>query len=356
MRSMVMRHVDYLIVGQGIAGTLFANELLHHERDFIVIDPNLHSASKVAAGMYNPVILKRFLAVWGAQPQITTAKSVVLQLEGLLKSKFDYPLNIQRVFHDEREKHNWSKKSLEQDLSSFLDSRLDSTKNIAVYAPYGLGNIKMGGRANLQGILAAFREYLLRAEKIRTESVDYKELKIAQNHFIYKDIQAKKIVFCEGYGVKQNPFFNHLPLNGNKGEALTVRVPGLNLRSVIKSNIFIMPLPEQGGDIYYVGATYNWVDKDSIPTQSACDELLKKLSNFIKSEVEILDHKAGIRPTVIDRMPLLGQHPEFSSLYILNGLGARGVMLGATMTKYLYQFIESAKPLPRAVNIDRFYS
>ncbi len=294
---------DYLIIGQGIAGTLFSYELAKRGQDFIIIDPNGHNASKTAAGMYNPVVLKRFSPVWNP---------------------------IYRVFHNDDEKQTWRKKADDEPLCELLDTQFIDSPNEYIKAPNGLGKVNFGGRVHLEKLLADYRQKLSVENKIRTELFDYNALQITDNYIEYNDITAKKVVFCEGYGIKQNPFFNHLPLNGNKGEVMTVRVPNLQLNVAIKSKVFIMP------------------------TDSGKSELLEKLQSFVSGDIEVLEHRAGVRPTIADRRPLLGQHSDYPSLYILNGLGTRGVMLGATMAKQLYDFIENSVPLDPVVNIKRF--
>lgn len=356
--NIITQSTEYLIIGQGIAGTLFAHELEKHGHDFMVIDPNLHNASKTAAGMYNPVVLKRFSPVWQGQQQIELAKKTIAELSGKLDGILDYPMDIFRIFHDEAEKSTWTKKTHHEDLSKLLDTQFYNNENSAIHAPLGLGRIALGGKIDLKTLLKSYRQHLEKQQKMLTENVDYQKLNYANNQFTYHgmsaSISAKKVVCCEGYGIKQNPYFNELPLKGNKGEVLIVKAPNLNLSAAIKSKVFIMPMTELGDDIYFVGATYNWTDKDDIPSQAAQDELLEKLSQFVDSDVEVISQHAGIRPTVIDRRPLLGQHATQPSLYILNGLGTRGVMLGASMAKYLYDFIEVNAKLPKAVDITRF--
>jgi glycine oxidase len=84
----------------------------------------------------------------------------------------------------------------------------------------------------------------------------------------------------------------------------------------------------------------------------------KKKTNRIKEilncDFEIISHFAGIRPTVRDRKPLIGTHPEHSNIHILNGLGTRGVMLAPAMAKDLYENIENKKPLPKDIDIKRY--
>lgn len=69
---------------------------------------------------------------------------------------------------------------------------------------------------------------------------------------------------------------------------------------------------------------------------------------------ELISQEAGIRPTVSDRRPLVGAHPEYNNIYIINGLGSRGVMIAPYVAEQLYQFIEAKEPLEAAISIDRF--
>ncbi|PIE45959.1 MAG: FAD-dependent oxidoreductase [Gammaproteobacteria bacterium] len=351
-----MIQTDYLIVGQGIAGTLFAHELEKHGRDFIVVDPGNHNASKTAAGMYNPVILKRFSPVWQGRQQILTAKKTIAELAKLLSTRIDYPMPIWRIFHDDNEKATWQKKSQLDALSGLLSHQFLSNQNPRIAAPLGFGKVNLGGRIDLTTLLSGYRVYLSTSHRLLSETLDYDDLVFERDRVRYRQhIEAKKIVCCEGYSIKQNPYFNDLPLQGNKGEVLLVKAPNLSLSAAIKSNIFIMPMAELGNDMYFVGATYNWMDKDDIPSEAAKRQLLDKLSHFVHTDIEVTSHRAGMRPTVVDRRPLLGRHPKQANLYILNGLGTRGVMLGATMTRWLYHFIEDNEPLHDAVDIRRFY-
>jgi glycine oxidase len=62
-----MKELDYIIVGCGLAGVSFCEELRAHGKSFVVFDDQSQQSSIVAAGLYNPVILKRFTAVWKAK-------------------------------------------------------------------------------------------------------------------------------------------------------------------------------------------------------------------------------------------------------------------------------------------------
>ena len=121
---------------------------------------------------------------------------------------------------------------------------------------------------------------------------------------------------------------------------------------VLKSSAFLIPLKEK--DQYIVGATYEWTDKTNTVTQKAKEELLNKLKTFLKCDFEVIDQVAGIRPTVKDRRPLVGAHPEHKNMFVLNGLGTRGVMIGPYIAKQLFNHIENEMPLDDEINISRF--
>jgi len=73
--------VDYIIVGLGLAGIAFAEELEKHKKSYVVFEDNSQNASIVAGGMYNPVVLKRFTLVWNAVEQLKIAVPFYTALE-----------------------------------------------------------------------------------------------------------------------------------------------------------------------------------------------------------------------------------------------------------------------------------
>ena len=343
--------VDYIIVGLGLAGIAFAEELKKQGKSFLVFEDNSQTSSLVAGGMYNPVILKRFTAVWNAKEQLDVALPFYLSLEKELSGSFDQPLAIYRTFKSIEEQNNWFIASDQVALQEYMHPELVEVESKSVVAPYRAGKLKHTGRVRVRELVSVYREYLKKQGILVEETFRHDRVITWDTHIDYGDIMANKIVFCEGNGVKSNPFFKKLPLNGTKGELLTIYAPELKLDYVIKSAVFIMPL---GNDHYKVGATFNWSDKTNDPTVEGRKELEDKLKTVITCDYKITDHEAGVRPTTGDRRPLLGVHRDNHRLAILNGLGTRGVMVAPLMAKKLYQFLENELPLDKEININRF--
>lgn len=343
--------LDYLVVGLGLAGISFCEQLEKHGKSFQVINDNSQRASIVAGGLYNPVILKRFTMAWNARSQMDLAIPFYQELEKKLQTQLDYKLPVLRRFASVEEQNLWFDATDKPDLDYFLNTKIKENQNPHIEASLGYGEVQYTGRVDTKVLINKYQEYLLDKSSLLNDSIDYAHLELKDECISYKDIQAKKIVFAEGYGLKQNPYFSYLPLNGTKGELLTIKAPELKEEAVIKSSVFIIPL---GADLYRVGSTYKWKDKTNVPTDAAKNELLDKLNTFLKCDYEIVSHVAGVRPTVADRRPLVGEHPKYKSLYLLNGFGSRGVLIAPSASQNLYAYIENDEELDAEMNISRF--
>jgi glycine oxidase len=343
--------LDYLIIGSGLAGISFAETALHHHKSILVMDNHSQNASLVAGGLYNPVILKRFSEVWQAQEQLLLSDLFYSNISKRLSVQIDFKIPILRKFFSIEEQNNWFAASDKINLAPFLSLDLISKQYEGIEAPYGYGEVLQTGFVNTEILLHCYQNYLLDNHLFLNETFDYSKLLFLDGLIQYKEIEAKHIIFAEGFGMHANPFFNHLPLDGTKGELLIIKAPGLNLDVIVNTSVFILPL---GDDLFKVGATYNWKDKTNVPTDEGKLELVTRVKEILNCEFEIVKHFAGVRPTVRDRKPLIGTHNIYNRFHILNGLGTRGVMLAPAMAKALFENIELGKPLDPAIDIKRF--
>ena len=342
---------DYIIVGLGLAGLSFTNELEKNKKSYLVFEDNSQNSSLVAGGVYNPVVLKRFTPVWNATEQLDIALPFYAALENQFNKRYDYPIAIYRIFKSVEEQNNWFTACDNPVLSNYMSTKLVKQKHEGVLADFGYGKLMNTGRIDTKILLEDYRNYLLERKLIKNESFQYSALKINENSVEYKGVTASKIVFCEGFGLKNNPFFNELPMQEAKGELIVIYAPSLNVDFLIKSALFVLPL---GNNLYKVGATFNWKDKTQLPTEEGKNELVTKLETFITIPYKVVEHIAGIRPTVKDRRPLVGKHPKHQNLAVLNGLGTRGVMIAPTVAKALYNNLENGTPLEKEISIARF--
>lgn len=345
-------NVDYIIVGLGLAGLAFAEQLVKNNKTFIVFEDNSQTSSLVAIGAYNPVVLKKFTPVWNGHEQLQRALPFYLELENKFHKNFDNKFPIRKVFKSIADENNWFTALDKPTLDEYMKPKIIREKIDGVIADFGFGELTGTGRIDTRKLITTYRNHLKERKKIIFKKFDYQQIEIRESGVFYKEFTANKIVFCEGYGIKQNPFFKDLPLEEVKGELITIHAPDLNIDFLLKSSLFLLPL---GDNTYKVGATFNWVDKTSKPTSEGKKELMEKLKKVINVSYTILEQTAGIRPTVKDRRPLVGVHSEYKQLAILNGLGTRGVMVAPTVAESLYNHLEKGEELDKEVNIKRFY-
>lgn len=342
--------VDYIIVGLGLAGLAFAEHLLQEGKTFVVYENESQTSSWVAGGVYNPVILKRFTPVWKAQEQLAMAMPFYAKIEEKLGLQFDTKLSTRKVFQSIEDQNNWFVAADKPRLSDFMNPEIIDEKIAGVKANFGFGEVWQTGRLDTHLLVEAYRSYLFQKGLLFKENFEYEQL-LMDTGIQYQSVQAERIVFSEGFGVKQNPYFSYLPLNGTKGELITIHAPALQVNFLLKSTLFVLPL---GDDLYKVGATFNWVDKTSDPTKQGRDELVEKLNKVIDVPYSIVNQTAGVRPTVKDRRPLVGKHPLHANMAVLNGLGTRGVMIAPWAANALYNCLEKGAALDPEIDIKRF--
>ncbi|MCO5725735.1 NAD(P)/FAD-dependent oxidoreductase [Robiginitalea marina] len=342
---------EYLVVGAGLGGIALADTLLGQGHAVEVYDDGSQRASQVAGGLYNPVVLKRFTLSWEGRRLMRFSIPFYERLERELGVSLDEKLRVLRLLHSAREQNEWFEATDRPGLDGFLSTRLLDNQNPCLEAPFGFGEVLHTGRIHTETLLTAYRARLEGQGRLRTEAFDYKALEPGSDKPAYKGKRVDAVVFCEGFGLQANPFFNYLPLNGTKGELLVVHAPQLKENNVIKSGVFLIPM---GEGRYLVGATYHNWDKDPNPTEKGREELLEKLRKFLKCGFTVESQRAGIRPTVADRRPLVGRHPLHQGLYVLNGLGSRGVLVAPYAAHCLQRLIDFGDPLPEAMDSARF--
>lgn len=349
-----MKEIDYLVVGLGVAGAAFVKFLIENNHSYLVINQDIHRASTVAAGLYNPVVLKRFSLVWDAPHQLDKMKALFSFYEKLLGQKYIEEMPVFRVFNDEQEQKTWYKKAENHtDLIPFLSTNFEQLKDYTnIQQDFGTGEVLDTGRIDLRQLIPDLEQYLTENNQLIQQTFHYKDLTIQDDFIEYQNIRAKRIIFCEGYHVLDNPYFKNLPIIGVKGEVLTVETQAELPKAVIKGKEFIFPL---NATEYFVGATYDRDNLNYDTTPNAETELLNGIQKVIDANFEVKNHQASIRPTVKDRRPIVGAHPNYKNVFVLNGMGTRGTMLAPWIAEQLYQNIEHQKSIDPLADIARFY-
>jgi hypothetical protein len=343
-----MEQVDYIIVGAGYAGVFFAHQLIKEKKTFkIFYDDNI-SASRISAGVCNPVILKRFNTFWKSQEQIDYLDVIFREIETYTSKNYLIDENVVRIFHNDSEKVQWTKNSQKEDLKFYLDQ--DFIKFESVENPFEAGKVNQSRRIDVSNFFIDMLNYLKDNNYLIKEKFYHQIIDTTNN--LYKNITFKNLIFCEGIASNTNPFFSNIPIQPNKGHCLKVKLKEKAESYIIKKKHFLFNLQD---DEYYYGGTYDRLDMTNNINDESVEELKSGLQAIYKNDFEIQEVNVAFRATVADRRPILGRHQEHQNLYIFNGLGARGVYNGSYFSKVLFDYLENNIELDSEVDVKRFY-
>lgn len=345
---------DYIIVGKGIAGSILSYRLIEAGNSLVIIDEDSPNAAwKVAGGLWNAISFKRILKGWMADEMTTEANAFYSSLQEQLDCAFFEKKDIVKIFPEVHFQNSWYSKSDTDSYNDYLqDDAPSELENLPLKLPFGAGVVKRGGFVKLDLFINSIKSYISERAEYLNEKLDFDELIIEDSKVSYKGVNSKRIIFCEGTEVQNNPFFKWLPLKPTKGETLTLKNPGWNFNSIINNGKHLI---DHKDGTMGVGATFEWKELNHETTVKGKDDLLAHLEkNFEFKDWEVLDQKAGIRPTVSDRRPMVGVHPDLKNVFIFNGLGTKGVLIAPWLSLEMQKFLMDGIALPAEANIDRF--
>ncbi len=330
--------LDYLVIGQGTAGSMIAYYLDKANAKFKVIDDgNKTSSSIVAAGIVNPITGKRYVKSWRIDEFLPFAKKAYEDIEKLIDSKILVERNIVRLLKDQGQENDWMSRTATAGYEQYCLEEADFSKfEGKVTMGLSFGEIQKSFQVRLFDFLPKYRSILESKNQYIKDTFDFANLIINDDYIEYNGIKAKRIIFAEGYRVIYNPYFNDMPFVPAKGEILLVRIPNADFHKMLKHNLYIVPMYD---DIYWIGSNYQWDFTDSLPSPDKIQKMKEILDQVLTVPYEIVDHQAGIRPSFKNRRPTILHHPKYENLILFNGLGAKGTSLAPYWAHHLVEHL-----------------
>ena len=344
-------NVDYIIVGQGICGTLLSHFFEVKNISYVIIDkPQSNSSSKVASGVINPITGRRFVRTWMIDEVLPFSIQTYRAIETILETEIIEEKPILDFFLTMQMKNAFEQKLLTEEKYLSLEVEKNKYENY-FNSSFGVGEINSSRLVNLQNLLPKWREKLLSKNKLLEIEFEIKQLHLKNNSIQYQNIFASKIIFCDGVSSAQNKYFKHLPFALNKGEALIVEIPGLPQTQIYKNGITIVPWIDNQ---FWVGSSYEWNYNNNLPSLEFKTKVELQLKNWLKISFKINDHIASIRPTNIERRPFVGFLQNHPQIGILNGMGTKGCSLAPFFAYELVENIINKKQIHIEADVNRF--
>lgn len=343
---------NFLIVGAGLSGCLISYRLLEQGHNVRLIDDGKNASSIVAAGQINPVTFRRMNLGWRTNECFDELEKLYPELENETGKSFFDQLTIRRFFAHQQEVDFWKARVEEAEYQRHLcPTTSEDDKYPSPHNTFGTGRIQSGAVIRPKEFIAAMHDYFKAHPScvFNEEKLNYYEIKSEDCSFQENKYQA--IIFSQGFRNFENPFFGILPVQCTKGQVLKLKVNGLSTDEALNRKCFLIPTRDAH---FLAGSTYEWNQPNTEITEEAKATISENLNQLIEEDYQVVDQKAGVRPTTPDRRPLIGEHPSYPGLYIFNGLGTKGYSLAPLLSKEFVKHLLDGQPLPEEVSIHRF--
>lgn len=339
------------IIGGGISGITLALRFLEQGINAVVFDNGKPNSSKVAAGLWNPVVFKRLTPSWMVNRLLDELYLFYPKMELLTEGAFFNPMPIYKFINDDNELKMWKLKQNDTELFDITNPELKQIENNQYHQKLGYCQVLKSGFVNIPEYLNCAVNFLKSKNAYINKEINYSEFNRESERIKFEDFDF--VIFAEGMRAKENLFFTDIKFNLCKGDVITFKADLQINNAVINNEGFIVPL---GNNTYKIGSTYVWDDLSNTPTNEGYNKMIEKIKSLINVPFEVIKHEAGVRPTIIDRKPVLGFHPEIKNVYVFNGMGTKGVLLCPYFSKLATAHILDEATIPMEVSYERFSS
>ncbi len=345
-----MKHYPYIIIGQGLAGSILSLYLVKKKVKHLVLsEPDLSRSSLVAAGLANPIVLKRLKLVHEADAFFSKAPAFYQWAEKMLNASFYYPIPVWHLIRSQEEQNHWLEKSEHPAYGPYLHDVIHTRHFKGINSSYGFGEVQHTFWVHTQNFIQAVRRTLGKHYVRHQLSPNELDLKQKTLSLPQGKISFEHLVDCSGHLSRQLFPYLQYAFNPTRGEVLVIKSTGLPEDIILHAGVFVLPL---GNNYFKVGASYHWDELKDKTTAEGRAWLIKELQKIYSGPFDIVDHLGGVRPNVKDRKPLIG--PVDEALYAFNGMGSRAVLMAPFLAEVLLSHIENNQAIPEVFQASRF--
>jgi glycine/D-amino acid oxidase-like deaminating enzyme len=344
--------LDLLVVGHGLSGCWLSYYAAQAGLSLMVVDEaKPMTSSSIASGVINPVTGRRMVPTWMVEELLAFAEKAYAAMGAQCQTQLIAATPIVNFFAapDMQQKFDALLAANNAYCAALPDA--DWVRQQFHY-PFGIGLTQPTYCVDVTTMLQAQRLLLQAAGQWQNEQLDYGQLICSKDGIQYKGLEARKIVFCDGAAVQQNPFFKQLPFSYAKGEALLVRIPDLSPDYIYKKTLSIVSW-RAAEQLFWVGSNYEWNYADEQPTAAFKENCLRQLKGWLQLPFSVEAHLAAVRPTTLERRPFVGFHPLQANVGILNGMGTKGCSLAPFFAHQLVNAIVGQAGISPEADVQR---
>jgi len=335
-----------LIVGAGLAGSMLAWRLIQAGQHVHVINnPKFLSASRVAAGMINPITGQRLVLQNNIEQLLPVALKLYTTLAEYFGQSFFFAKPMLRHIQSDKERLAFEKRRSDERYKDYLGTLSADGQHFWQHHT---------GYLDTNRLLDCLHQYLLERACLQTTQIKPTDISVSDDSIQFQGIHAKRIIFCEGWRGQHNPYFKYLPFQAAKGDIINGQSKTTLPSHIINQGKWLLPMDAHH---FRLGASFEVGEHlDEQNSQLATHELMQALQHMPVDfdAITITEQQSGIRPCTLDKQPFLGFHPKHTNIAIFNGFGSKGSLLIPLYSKQMCSHIIDNTPLPKHADIQRF--
>lgn len=341
-----------LIVGQGLAGTVLHFSLKQRGISAMIMDGDLPGkSSAAAAGIINPITGPKYQKSWNYDALMDSFVPFYKDLETYVGKNIFHPMKKFRYLSNLEQINRWI---FNADRESGVACHGEFVKSLEEYPPKSgdgtWAEVLNAYRLDFDCLFPMYRKKLEEENLFIHESMDYSKIEEKSGLLTYQGIEYDLMLFCEGFRIGENPYFNYLPIIPAKGEAILIKRKS-DLHFMAKNNCM---MTHWNDDLVWYGATMDNKITDFMPNEDSIDFLTENYKEDFGEEPKLERLISGVRPTSRDRRPIIGKHPKYTGIAILNGLGTKGTSLAPYSAALFVDNLLNDKELPSELDVARF--
>ncbi len=337
-------NLPFLIIGQGLAGSALAWRLIKAGQPCLVVDrPIADTASRVAAGLVNPLLGRKIKPDWRQAECLASAHPYYRETEEELNGHWWQCGEIWRELEDEEQIACWKSRQEEAESADFAGPLLPWYGD---WKGKGCAAITRGAAVLHAELLVNAQREWLKAQNA-FEEAEVLPSDISSNEdgsIIWRGQAYRAVIWCTGFELPKALELPYLESRLSQGCILDLELPDFDQPQVV---LHFGHWLVKHGDIWRLGASYDWSwGHPSAPSPTAPSELMHEFTQRYDGDWTILRMRAAVRPIIRHSQPVAGAIPDRAGHYLLAGLGSRGCTTAPWVSEQLAKHLIEGTEMP----------
>ena len=319
---------DFIIIGQGIAGSCLAYTLLQQGFNVaIVTSPSKPNASRIAGGLMQRISGRYLSLPKLIQDHFSTAISFYKHIQNKAQQTFLYPYPTYRIVETADEHARWDKKQAKPEYQSLMSKNLTSlsTPTLKTHQVMTLYDTYV---VDTEALLDWFQHYFISQGCLFFKTISEADISITPNSLKIQNLEANVGIFCLGSALKDVSLFQAIPFTATKGDILSINI-NYQQDYILQHDTWLIPFKNHN---YKFGATYS-SDTFSLPSQKGYVYLTSCLNSLGYTNYQVTSIHSAHRCALPDHFPCIGFLPNYPHIGVFGGFGSKGFITAPALAE-----------------------